>query len=200
MNSDSDSNDIFHCPECGYEWSGYGRPPPYPHCPKCGDAMMQQGPHTDTDNKCERKESMTRMKSENVYQYRCRSCGSVTPQELMPEREWEGDEYPANTLEGICGQRHDGCGRVRKMDLVGDQLENSSDEDIECVEVPKNVLKRLVSYANTHGREYGGPDIYHAVRSGKLILNYDESTPYFPWRDAWGDPPDNIDGDQGKLR
>ena len=36
-------NDAYHCPECGYEWSGHGRAPPYPFCPKCNDGVMRAG-------------------------------------------------------------------------------------------------------------------------------------------------------------
>lgn len=36
-------DDVYHCPECGYEWSGHNRPPPYPHCPECEEAMMRRG-------------------------------------------------------------------------------------------------------------------------------------------------------------
>lgn len=53
-----DEDDIYHCPDCGFEWSGYDRAPPYPHCPECGDTMMRSGPypgdaqsgHDDTSN------------------------------------------------------------------------------------------------------------------------------------------------------
>lgn len=34
------ADDCYRCPECGFTWGGEGRPPPYPHCPDCGDAMM----------------------------------------------------------------------------------------------------------------------------------------------------------------
>lgn len=34
--------DLYFCPACNCTWGGYGRSPPYPHCPECGDAMMRQ--------------------------------------------------------------------------------------------------------------------------------------------------------------
>lgn len=37
-------SDVYHCPDCEYEWGGYNRPPPYPHCPKCKDTTMREGP------------------------------------------------------------------------------------------------------------------------------------------------------------
>lgn len=43
-NEDQLADDVYHCPECGYEWGGYDRAPPHPHCPECGETMMRRGP------------------------------------------------------------------------------------------------------------------------------------------------------------
>lgn len=54
------------------------------------------------------------------------------------------------------------------------------------VEVPEDVLKELVDFADTHGMEYGGPTTYAAVRKGKSALGVDNTEPYFPWKESWG--------------
>lgn len=44
-----DTVDRYKCPECGWEWGGHGRSPPYAHCPKCGEAMMRQVTVAESD-------------------------------------------------------------------------------------------------------------------------------------------------------
>ena len=39
--------DIYHCPECEFEWGGYNRSPPYFHCPKCKNVAMRRGPYEE---------------------------------------------------------------------------------------------------------------------------------------------------------
>lgn len=49
MSSETCTDDMYHCPECGFEWGGYDRAPPYANCPKCDDAVMRRGRYTESD-------------------------------------------------------------------------------------------------------------------------------------------------------
>lgn len=49
MAGDAEADDVWHCPECEYEWSGYNRAPPHAHCPECNYHMMREGPANEID-------------------------------------------------------------------------------------------------------------------------------------------------------
>lgn len=70
--------------------------------------------------------------------------------------------------------------------------------DRERVDVPVDVLWRLVSFAEIHGEVHGDADLYFAVRNAKVALDRDDVEPHFPWREAWSDHHGDPEGDPGR--
>ena len=55
-------DDVYHCPECGFEWGGHNRSPPHPHCPECNYGMMREGPadegNSNIDHRLKKEEEL----------------------------------------------------------------------------------------------------------------------------------------------